>query len=93
MGSVCAFSQAAEFCLLIMLLLGDKLARGLMEAAPMAHELFTEFEMMDKAVTERDANVHAEWESEFAAWVGGDHSGRCPFQTLESKTRMYGFSL
>jgi hypothetical protein len=53
----------------------------------MAYELFSEFEMMDNAVTERDAQVHAKWEDEFAAWVGGNYTGRCPFQTLESQSR------
>jgi hypothetical protein len=60
-----------------------------MEAAPMAQEHFSEFELLDAAVKARDAAVHATWVREFETWVGGDRAGRCPFQTEESKTRMY----
>jgi hypothetical protein len=63
-----------------------------MEAAPMALKHFSKFDMMDKAVTARDTKVHAKWEAKFAAWVGGSYGGRCPFQSLESKTRTYGFT-
>jgi hypothetical protein len=91
-GLVRELTLTAELYLSIPTFLGDKLARGLIEAAPMAYELSSEFDMMDKAVTERDAKVHAEWEKAFDTWVGGDYSGQCPFQSLESKTRTYDFS-
>jgi hypothetical protein len=58
-----------------------------MEAAPMAVEHHAEFELLDDAVKARDAHVRARWDREFCAWVSGDHSVPCPFQTAASKTR------
>jgi hypothetical protein len=58
-----------------------------MEAAPMAVEHHAEFALLDDAVTARDAHVRNKWDREFRAWVQGDHSVPCPFQTETVKTR------
>jgi hypothetical protein len=58
----------------------------------MAVEHHAEYELLDDAVMARDAHIRARWDREFRAWVSGDHSGPCPFQTLASKSREFSAS-
>jgi hypothetical protein len=57
----------------------------------MAVEHHDEFALLDDAVIARDVHVRARWDREFRAWVAGDHSGPCPFQTVASKARESAF--
>jgi hypothetical protein len=67
---------------------GDTLARRLLEAAPMAEELEKEYLMLNAAVHKRDLASWTKWDAEFDAWMSGDRSGWCPFETKEVATRM-----
>jgi hypothetical protein len=53
----------------------------------MAVEHHSEYQLLDDAVTAHNAHIRARWDREFHAWVSGDHSSPCPFQTLASKAR------
>jgi hypothetical protein len=76
---------------MLILHVADTLWRGLFKAAKMVRKHYPKFQLLDDAVKARDAKVHATWDREFNAWVGGDRSrkGGSPFQTKESKTRTY----
>jgi hypothetical protein len=63
-------------------------ARRLLEAIPMAKDLDSEFQILNTAVKARDKVTYAKWDAEFTAWMSGDRSGPCPFETEDSLQRM-----
>jgi hypothetical protein len=71
------------------LFLGETAARQLLEAIPMTEDLHAEFSIFDKAISVRDKKIHAKWNTQYTAWVSGDHSGTCPFETKDNLKRKY----
>jgi hypothetical protein len=55
----------------------------------MAEELDQEFQLLDKAVFAHDPSVHAKWINEYRAWINGDHTGACPFETEDAYKRTH----
>jgi hypothetical protein len=58
----------------------------------MAEDLDAEFQVLNKAVKARDEVTYAKWDREFTAWMSGDRSGLCPFETEDSLQRTCIFS-
>jgi hypothetical protein len=79
-----------HFYLMLIILAGDTLARRLLEAIPMSEDLYQEFALLNQAVRARDETVLATWEAEYTAWVNGDHTGVCPFETEDAYKRKPG---
>jgi hypothetical protein len=59
----------------------------------MAEDLTAELRLLEAAVKDRDAEVLAGWVIGYKAWVNGDRSGPCPFETEDALKRTHSLKL
>jgi hypothetical protein len=47
----------------------------------MSEKLLEEYNALNNAIKDHDTVVHARWDASYEAWMDGDCTRQCPFET------------